>query len=151
MIGRTFPLWWNEALADYTSRLKHYIPFEAETIPDPKNAKNRTVEQQKTQEGLLILKSLQADDACILLDERGKELSSRQFAAYMEKKMQSTTKRLVFVIGGPYGFSDQIYEKVTERIAIGKMTLSHQLIRPVFAEQLYRAMTIIRGEPYHHD
>ncbi|MDR0394616.1 MAG: 23S rRNA (pseudouridine(1915)-N(3))-methyltransferase RlmH [Tannerella sp.] len=151
MIGKTDARWWNEALEDYTGRLKHYIPFDVEVIPDLKNAKNRTEAQQKTQEGVLILKSLQAGDCCVLLDERGKEFSSRQFASYMEKKMQTVTKRLVFVIGGPYGFSDEVYAKATERIAVGKMTFSHQLIRPVFAEQLYRAMTIIRGEPYHHD
>jgi 23S rRNA (pseudouridine1915-N3)-methyltransferase len=151
MIGRTDSRWWNEALEDYTGRLKHYIPFEVEVIPDLKNAKNRTTAQQKTQEGVSILNFLQAGDCCVLLDERGKTFSSRQFAAYMEKKMQTVSKRLVFVIGGPYGFSEEVYANVAERIAVSKMTFSHQLIRPVFAEQLYRAMTIIRGEPYHHD
>lgn len=149
--GKTDTRWWNEALNDYAGRLKHYIPFDMEVIPDLKNVKNMTEMQQKTQEGMLILKFLQAGDCCVLLDERGKEFTSRQFASYMEKKMQTVTKRLVFVIGGPYGFSDEIYAKVAERIAVSKMTFSHQMIRPVFAEQLYRAMTIIRGEPYHHE
>jgi 23S rRNA (pseudouridine1915-N3)-methyltransferase len=149
--GKTDARWWNEALDDYTGRLKHYIPFEMEVIPDLKNVKNMTEAQQKVQEGALILKYLQAGDCCVLLDERGKEYTSAQFASYMEKKMQTVAKRLVFVIGGPYGFSDDVYAKAAERIAVGKMTFSHQMIRPIFAEQLYRAMTIIRGEPYHHE
>jgi 23S rRNA (pseudouridine1915-N3)-methyltransferase len=149
--GRTDTRWWNEALNDYTGRLKHYIPFEVEVIPDLKHVKNRTETQQKMQEGALIVKYLQAGDFCVLLDERGKEFTSRQFALYMEKKVRTTARRLVFVIGGAYGFSDDVYAKADERIALGKMTFSHQMIRPVFAEQLYRAMTIIRGEPYHHE
>ena len=149
--GKTDSRWWNEALNDYTGRLKHYIPFDMEVIPDLKNVRNMTEAQQKIQEGMLIVKYLQPGDCCVLLDERGREFTSRQFASYMEKKMQTVAKRLVFVIGGPYGFSDEIYARATERIAVSKMTFSHQMIRPVFAEQLYRAMTIVRGEPYHHE
>lgn len=151
VMGKTDARWWNEALADYTGRLKHYIPFDVEVIPDLKNVKNMAETQQRIREGELILKYLQAGDCCVLLDERGKEFTSGQFALYMEKKMQTVAKRLVFVIGGAYGFSDDVYAKASERIAVSKMTFSHQMIRPVFAEQLYRAMTIIRGEPYHHE
>ena len=150
-VGRTDSGSWNDALDDYIRRLKHYIPFDTEVVPDIKNTKNMTELQQKEQEGLLILKSLQPGDCSVLLDERGKEYSSEQFASYIDKKMQTVSKRLVFVIGGPYGFSDDVYAKATERISLSKMTFSHQMIRPIFVEQLYRAMTIIRGEPYHHE
>ena len=150
-VGKTDAGIWNAALDEYSSRLKHYIPFGIEVIPDIKNVKNMTEQQQKEQEGLSIIKSLQVGDYCVLLDERGKEYSSKQFASYIDKKMQTVPKRIVFVIGGPYGFSDDVYSKATERISLSKMTFSHQMIRPVFVEQLYRAMTILRGEPYHHE
>ena len=151
VVGKTDSGSWSNALDDYMGRLKHYIPFEIEVIPDIKNAKNMTESQQKEQEGLLILKFLQAGDCCVLLDERGKEFTSRLFASYIDKKMHVVPKRLVFVIGGPYGFSDDVYAKAAERISLSKMTFSHQMIRPIFVEQLYRAMTILRGEPYHHE
>ncbi len=141
---------WNDALFLYTGRLKHYLPFEIEVIPEIKNAGKMTQNRQKQQEGERILKSLKAGDHCVLLDERGREYTSAQFSAYMEKKMQSVSRRLVFITGGPYGFSDEIYENCPERISLSRMTFSHQMIRPLFAEQLYRAMAIIRGEPYHH-
>jgi len=130
--------------------LKHYIPFEIETIRELKNAKNIPEAQQKEQEGRLLLKSVGDGDCCILLDERGKEFSSVQFAAYIDKKMQLSPKRIVFITGGPYGFSDEVYAQVAERLSLSKMTFSHQMIRPIFAEQLYRAMTILRGEKYNH-
>ena len=142
---------WDKAMDDYTGRLKHYIPFETEVIRDVKNVKNRTETQQKEWEGRLILKALQAGDECVLLDERGKAFTSGQFATYLERKMLAAPKRLVFVVGGPYGFSDEVYERVSERLSLSKMTFSHQMIRPFFVEQLYRAMTILRGEPYHHE
>jgi 23S rRNA (pseudouridine1915-N3)-methyltransferase len=148
--GKTNVRWWNEALEDYTGRLRHYIPFEVEVIPDLKHVKNRTEAQQRTQEGVLILKYMQADDFCVLLDEHGREFTSGEFASYMERKMQAGIRRLVFVVGGAYGFSDEVYARAAERIAVSRMTFSHQMIRPLFAEQLYRAMTIIRGESYHH-
>ena len=151
VVGKTDSGSWNDALGDYSGRLKHYIPFEMEVIPDIKNVKNLTESQQKEQEGILILKSLQAGDHYVLLDERGKEFTSKQFASYIEKKIQSVPKRFVFVIGGPYGFSDDVYAKASERMSLSKMTFSHQMIRAIFAEQLYRAMTILRGEPYHHE
>jgi len=130
--------------------LKHYISIEIEVIKDVKNVKNMSETQQKEHEGRLLLKSLQAGDDCILLDERGKEFTSMQFASYLERKIQSAPRRLVFVIGGPYGFSEEVYEQSFERLSLSKMTFSHQMIRPFLAEQLYRAMTIMRGEAYHH-
>jgi len=151
VIGKTDSGSWSDALEDYKRRLKHYVPFEMEVIPDIKNAKNMTESQQKEAEGSFILKSLQAGDCCVLLDERGKEYTSKQFAAYLDKKMQVISKRLVFVIGGPYGFSEDVYAKAAESISLSKMTFSHQMIRPIFVEQIYRAMTILRGEPYHHE
>ena len=151
VVGKTDSGIWSDALDDYKGRLKHYIPFDTEVIPDIKNAKNMTELQQKELEGSHIIKALQAGDYCVLLDERGIEFTSIQFASFMDKKMQMVSKRLVFVIGGPYGFSDDVYDKAIERISLSKMTFSHQMIRPIFVEQLYRAMTILRGEPYHHE
>lgn len=151
MMGRTDAGFWMDALKEYTARLKHYITFETEIIPDVKNSKNKTESQQKEQEGALILNALKVGDHCVLLDERGEEYTSKQFAAYLDKRMQAAPKRLVFVIGGPYGFSNEVYARAREQISVSKMTFSHQMIRPIFVEQLYRAMTILRGEKYHHD
>jgi 23S rRNA (pseudouridine1915-N3)-methyltransferase len=150
VVGKTDASCWDEAFKVYQERLKHYIPFEMEVIPNVKNAKNMTETQQKDREGIAILKTLQPEDRCVLLDERGKEFTSIQFAGWLAKKMHSVPKRLVFVTGGPYGFSEEVYQTVTEKISVSKMTFSHQMIRPVFVEQLYRAMTILRNEPYHH-
>lgn len=149
-VGKTEASYWKEALAEYQRRLQHYVPFELQVLPDIKNTKNLTMSQQKTQEGVLIRKAMQAGDWFVLLDEQGKEYTSMQFAAYLEKKIQIVSRRLVFVIGGPYGFSDEVYQIASERLSLSKMTFSHQMIRPIFVEQLYRAMTILRGEPYHH-
>ncbi|MDR3261418.1 MAG: 23S rRNA (pseudouridine(1915)-N(3))-methyltransferase RlmH [Tannerella sp.] len=151
VIGKTDVPYWNEALKEYQGRLIHYVPFEMEVIPDVKNRKNRTEAQQKECEGEWILKALQPGDSVALLDEKGKEHTSAQFASYLEKKMHTVPRRLVFVTGGPYGFSEAVYRTVPERISLSKMTFSHQMIRPVFVEQLYRAMTILRNEPYHHE
>ncbi|AEW19954.1 putative rRNA large subunit m3Psimethyltransferase RlmH [Tannerella forsythia KS16] len=149
-VGKTEASFWKEALAEYQRRLQHYVPFELQALPEVKNTKNLTMSQQKTQEGVLIRKAMQAGDWFVLLDEQGKEYTSMQFAAYLEKKIQIVSRRLVFVIGGPYGFSDEVYQMASERLSLSKMTFSHQMIRPIFVEQLYRAMTILRGEPYHH-
>lgn len=149
-VGKTEASYWKEALAEYQRRLQHYVPFELQVLPDIKNTKNLTKTEQKKQEGVLIRKALQAGDWCVLLDEQGKEYTSMEFAAYLEKKIQIVSRRLVFVIGGPYGFSDEVYQIASERLSLSKMTFSHQMIRPIFVEQLYRAMTILRGEPYHH-
>ncbi|MGP1463408.1 23S rRNA (pseudouridine(1915)-N(3))-methyltransferase RlmH [Tannerella sp.] len=149
-VGKTEASYWKEALAEYQRRLQHYVPFELQVLPDIKNTKNLTKTEQKNQEGVLIRKALQTGDWCVLLDEQGKEYTSMEFAAYLEKKIQIVSRRLVFVIGGPYGFSDEVYQIASERLSLSKMTFSHQMIRPIFVEQLYRAMTILRGEPYHH-
>ena len=149
-VGKTEASYWKEALAEYQRCLQHYVPFELQVLPDIKNTKNLTKTEQKNQEGVLIRKALQAGDWCVLLDEQGKEYTSMEFAAYLEKKIQIVSRRLVFVIGGPYGFSDEVYQMASERLSLSKMTFSHQMIRPIFVEQLYPAMTILRGEPYHH-
>jgi 23S rRNA (pseudouridine1915-N3)-methyltransferase len=151
VIGKTDASYFSDAIKEYQKRLFHYIPFEIEVIPDLKNAKHLGEEQQKEREGNLILKHLQAGDYPVLLDDKGKEYTSLQFAAYIEKKMQSVAKRLVFIAGGPYGFSPKVYEAAQEKISFSKMTFSHQMIRLIFTEQLYRAMTILNNEPYHHE
>ena len=151
MIGKTDFPYWREAQDEYCRRLSHYLPFTLKVIPDIKNAARLTEAQQKTQEGLLILKALQPGDSCVLLDEKGTEYTSVGFAAYLSKKLQHPSKRLIFIIGGPYGFSDAVYARVSERLSVSKMTCSHQMVRVIFLEQLYRSMTILRGEAYHHE
>jgi len=150
-IGKTDAGYFVEAINEYTKRLVHYIPFEVQVIPDIKNTKNLSEGQQKEAETDLILKNIQPTDHIVLLDEKGKEYTSKQFASYMEKKSHSVTKRLVFIIGGPYGFSQRIYDKAHEKLTLSRMTFTHQMVRLVFVEQLYRAMTIINNEPYHHE
>ena len=135
---------------DYCKRLKHYISFEMIIIPDIKNAKNRSEEQQKKAEGDEILKRISNSDSLVLLDENGKSLSSMGFSTCLQKKMNSGLKNLVFVIGGPYGFSEDVYNRSNERLSLSKMTFSHQMVRLFFIEQLYRGFTILRNEPYHH-
>lgn len=134
----------------YKSRLNHYIKFEFEVIPDLKKAKNLSENEQKQKEGELILKKTSPSDALILLDENGKQLSSLNFADYLQKHMNSGLKQLIFVIGGPYGFSDDVYKKASGKISLSKMTFSHQMVRLFFIEQLYRGFTILKNEPYHH-
>lgn len=151
VIGKTDAGYFVEAINEYRNRLVHYIPFEMEVIPDIRNVRNLSELQQKEKEGELILKSLQPGDYCVLLDEKGREFTSLQFSAYIEKKMHAVSRRLVFVIGGPYGFSEAVYKAAAEKISLSKMTFSHQMIRLFFVEQLYRAMTILNHEPYHHE
>jgi 23S rRNA (pseudouridine1915-N3)-methyltransferase len=151
LVGKTVNKHFVELIDEYAGRVKHYIGFDIITIPELKNTKSLSVDQQKQQEGDLILKQLQAGDHVVLLDEHGKEFRSVEFSSYMEQKMQTVNKRLVFVIGGPYGFSSDVYGKANEKISLSKMTFSHQMVRLIFVEQLYRAMTIMRGEPYHHE
>ncbi|MBQ1582655.1 MAG: 23S rRNA (pseudouridine(1915)-N(3))-methyltransferase RlmH [Prevotella sp.] len=135
---------------DYVSRICHYLPFAITVIPELKNTKNMTEEQQKVREGELILQKIQPSDTVVLLDEHGKEFRSIEFADWLQKK-QNTARRLVFVIGGPYGFSESIYKRADEQLSLSKMTFSHQMVRLLFVEQIYRACTIIKGEPYHHE
>lgn len=145
----------NKAIAslieEYSKRLNFYIKFEFEVIPDIKNSKSLTESLQKEKEGELILKKLAPSDNLILLDERGKSYSSVAFSAFLQKKMNAGLKQLVFVIGGPYGFSDEVYSRANAKLSISAMTFSHQMIRPFFIEQLYRGFTILRNEPYHHE
>ena len=151
VIGKTDASYFVDAINEYKNRLVHYIPFAMEIIPDIKNVKNLREEQQKEKEGELILKMLQPGDYLVLLDEHGKSFTSMEFATYLERKMHVVSKRLVFVIGGPYGFSEAVYKAASEKISLSKMTFSHQMIRLIFVEQIYRAMTILNNEPYHHE
>ena len=135
---------------EYQKRLSFYVKFDLEIIPDIKNVKNLSERQQKEKEGALILSKIGPTDYLVLLDENGKSFSSVDFAEEIQKKMNSGIKTLVFVIGGPYGFSAEVYEKAKGKIALSEMTFSHQMVRLFFTEQLYRAYTILRNEPYHH-
>lgn len=140
-----------KALSDeYAKRLGHYIKFELEVIPDLKNSKSMSETVQKEKEGSLILSKLSTTDQLVLLDENGKEMDSVGFSSFLQKKMNSGIKRMVLVVGGPYGFSQEVYSKAQGKISLSKMTFSHQMIRPFIIEQLYRAFTILRNEPYHH-
>ena len=141
----------SKGIDDYTSRLKHYIPFDITYINDARNTRSLSQEQQKATEGRNILAALEPSDFVVLLDEHGKTLTSMQFAKYLERKMSTVQRRLVFVVGGPYGFSREVYDRANEQLSLSAMTFSHEMIRLIFTEQLYRAMTIIRGEPYHHE
>lgn len=149
-IGKTDHKAIQQLLAEYEQRLKYYVKFELEIIPDIKNTKKLSEAQQKEKEGDAILKKLNTTDVLIVLDEKGKHYSSVDFSAYLQKKMNSGIKQLVFAIGGPYGFSPAIYLRAQEKISLSKMTFSHQMVRLFVVEQLYRAFTILRNEPYHH-
>ena len=149
-IGKTDQKSLQALIEDYQKRLSFYIKFELEIIPDIKNVKNLSEQQQKEKEGELILAKLAATDQLILLDENGKSFSSVAFANELQKKMNAGIKTLVFVIGGPYGFSEEVYKKANGKISLSAMTFSHQMVRLFFIEQLYRGFTILRNEPYHH-
>ena len=151
VVGKTVEKHYIAAINDYTERTKHYTSFDIEVIPELKNTKSLSMEQQKEKEGELILKALQPGDVVVLLDEHGKEFRSIEFANWIERKMHTVNKRLVFIIGGPYGFSPAVYQAAQEKISLSKMTFSHQMIRLIFVEQLYRAMTILNNGPYHHE
>ncbi|MBO6188005.1 MAG: 23S rRNA (pseudouridine(1915)-N(3))-methyltransferase RlmH [Prevotella sp.] len=149
-VGKTVNKHFQAGINDYVERIGHYMPFEVVTIAELKNTKNLTEQQQKQQEGELILRQLQASDTVVLLDEHGREYRSIEFARWLEQKQQ-TSRRLIFIIGGPYGFSNDVYARANEQLSLSKMTFSHQMIRLTFTEQVYRACTIIKGEPYHHE
>lgn len=138
-------------IEEYTRRLGFYVKFELELIPDIKNVKNLSESEQKIKEGQLILNKLSPTDYLILLDENGKEFSSVGFSEFLQKKMNAGLKTIVFVIGGPYGFSDEVYQKAQGKISLSQMTFSHQMIRLFVIEQIYRAFTILNNEPYHHN
>ncbi len=150
-MGKTDKKWVKEGIEIYSSRLKHYIPFAITEIPELKNMSSFSKEQIKTKEAEVILKYIKSDEDLILLDERGKEFNSIQFSKQIENKISLSNKNITFLIGGAYGFSDSIYNRANGKISLSKMTFSHQMIRILFVEQLYRAFTIIKGEPYHHE
>ncbi len=150
-VGKTDVEWVKEGLELYASRLSHYVPFSVTEIPQLKKVSALTKEQIKEKEGELILKTLSPADTLILLDERGKEYRSLEFASYLQKQLSSGGKSLVFAIGGAYGFSADVYARAQDKLSLSKMTFSHQMVRTIFAEQLYRAFTILKGEPYHHE
>jgi 23S rRNA (pseudouridine1915-N3)-methyltransferase len=150
-IGKTEDSYLSQGIEIYTKRLKHYVPFRILEVPELKNTKNLSREQQKIKEAELIFKNISNTDYVILLDENSQELSSRQFSGFLNKKMVGGQQHLIFIVGGPYGFSKEVYDRSNEMISFSKMTFSHQMIRLFFAEQLYRAYTILKGEPYHHD
>lgn len=150
-VGKTDIKWVSEGLEVYSSRLRHYIPFEIREIPELKNASSLSRDQIKTAEGKLILKCLRDSDEVVLMDEHGKEYRSIEFASMLEKRMATASRDMVFIIGGAYGFSPEVYSRADSKISLSKMTFSHQMVRTIFVEQLYRAFTIIKGESYHHE
>ena len=150
VVGKTTNNALDSLIADYQKRLTHYVPFSLVVLPELKNAKSLSFEQQKQSEGEMILKTVGTSAYVVLLDEHGKEFRSVEFANWLQKSMLAG-RDIVFVIGGPYGFSPEVYERANAQIALSQMTLSHQMVRLVFVEQIYRAMTILRGEPYHHE
>ena len=150
MVGKTTDKHIAAGINEYVERILHYLPFSITVIPELKNTRSLSEEQQKGREGELILQRVQTGDLLVLLDEHGKEFRSIEFADWLQRK-QSTVRRLIFVIGGPYGFSNAVYERANEKVSLSRMTFSHQLVRLLFVEQLYRACTIIKGEPYHHE
>lgn len=150
-VGKTDKDWVRQGLDIYVSRLKHYVPFSVVEIPELKNVSAMTKAQIKEKEGELILKNVRPSDEVVLMDERGRQYTSIELAKVLQDKMTYSGKDLVFVIGGAYGFSDAIYKRAESKISLSKMTFSHQMVRAIFAEQIYRAFTIMRGEPYHHE
>lgn len=151
VVGKTDNKHFIASIKEYVDRLSHYIPFSILEIPDIKNSKNLSEEQQKEKEGALILSNLDSSDDVILLDDKGSQYTSVEFSEFLNKKMCSGVRRLVFVVGGPYGFSKEVYDRANGKCSLSKLTFSHQMVRLIFVEQVYRAMTILKGEPYHHE
>ena len=149
-IGKTDSKDLQPLIEEYSKRLSFYVSFNIEIIPDIKNAKNLSKKQQKIAEGNELLKRIEKSDTIIILDEKGKTFSSVEFSVFLQKKMNSGLKNLIFIIGGPYGFSEEIYQRANAKISLSTMTFSHQMVRLFFIEQLYRGFTILRNEPYHH-
>lgn len=150
-VGKTETVYLQTGIDEYCRRLKRYIPFAIKCLPDIKNARKLTESQQKEEEGKMILNELSSSDHAVLLDEKGESFTSRGFSEFIQKCMTGGKKRIVFVVGGPYGFSPNVYSRADAKISLSKMTFSHEMVRLFFTEQVYRAMTILRGEPYHHD
>ena len=150
-VGKTSTDYVARGVEEFLKRANRYVGVELTVIPDVKSSKALTEDAQKQQEGRAILAALQPGDVFTLLDERGKELTSREFSGLIERRMIQGIKRLVFVIGGPYGFAREVYERADDKLSLSRMTFTHEMVRLFFTEQIYRAMTIMRGEPYHHD
>ena len=150
-VGKTEDAYLKDGIDKYVKRLKHYTRLEIVELAELKNTKSLTTEQQKVKEAEMILKKVSPLDHVVLLDENGTEFSSKQFANYLDKKAISSTSTLIFVVGGPYGFDQTVYARANDKLSLSRMTFSHQMIRLLFTEQLYRAFTIIKGEPYHHE
>jgi 23S rRNA (pseudouridine1915-N3)-methyltransferase len=150
-VGKTDPAYLREGISLFETRIRHYIPLQIVTIPERKGVVKRGIDQLKEAEGEQLLSYYNQGDYVILLDERGDQFGSREFAALMEKQMVAGWKRILFLSGGAYGVSRKVYERADQVLSLSKMTFSHQLIRLIFFEQLYRAMTILKGDPYHHD
>lgn len=151
VVGKTTDKHIEALVADYAARVGHYVPFSIEVIPEIKNTKALSEAQQKEREAELILKALREGDYLVLLDEGGREFRSVDFAGYLQQRQHTVSKRMVFVVGGPYGFAQSVYARAAEKLSLSRMTFSHQMVRLFFVEQVYRAMTILRGEPYHHE
>lgn len=151
VVGKTTDTDLQKLQDQYCQRLKHYVNFENIVIPELKNTKSLSIEQQKDKEGELILKAIDPSDDVVLLDDKGKQYSSMGFSEFIQRKMNASTRRLVFVVGGPYGFSSAVYDRANAKLSLSLMTFSHQMIRLLFVEQVYRAFTILKGEPYHHE
>lgn len=150
-VGKISSEWINTGISMYESRISRYIKYSPVIVPDLKNAKTLSKENIKEDEGKLILNELSQSDFVVILDEKGKEFNSREFAEWIQKQMNTGMKRLIFVIGGPYGFSKKVYERANSKIALSKFTFTHELAKLVLTEQIYRAFTIFKNEPYHHD
>lgn len=150
-IGKTTLSYLQTGLDDYCRRIKRYINYKVVVIPDIKGGSSLAENKQKEKEGELILNYLSPSDFCIILDEHGKELTSKEFAGFIQKIMLSGRKKAVFVVGGPFGFSESVYKRADAKCSLSKMTFTHEMVRLFFTEQIYRAMTILRGEPYHHE
>lgn len=149
-VGKTRIPYVVQGIADYAGRLGRYVPFTMAELPDVKGARSLSEQQQKEKEGEMMLQKILPADFVVLLDERGREYDSVEFSGYLEKLMASGRKRVVFVVGGPYGFSDRVYDRADAKLSLSRMTFNHEMVRLFFIEQIYRAMTILRGEPYHH-
>ncbi len=149
-VGKTDNEYFTRIIEEYTKRVNFYLPFESDFVPDVKKRKNLSVNEFKEVEGKKLLAAIHPSDQVVLLDNKGKQLDSPGFARYLEKKMVTVPKRLLFIVGGPYGFSRELYDRAAEQISLSTMTFTHQMVRMVFVEQLYRAMTILNNEPYHH-
>ena len=151
VVGKTHAKYLIQAEEEYLQRLKHYIKFEKVIVPDLKNSKNLTPIEQNRREGELIISKIEKNEEVVLLDDKGVEFTSIKFAQFINQKMIQSTRCLTFIIGGAYGFSDEVYTRANAKLSLSKMTFSHQMVRMIFKEQLYRALTILKGEKYNHD